>query len=40
MFDGKYDVMYLVEAMDRKGNGRMVPDLEAEAPYVMVKLER
>ena len=40
MFDGTYDVMYFVEAMDRVGNGRMFPDLEVETPYVIVKLKR
>ncbi len=36
----KWDVMYFVEAMDKKGNGRMYPDLEKDAPYVIVTLER
>ncbi len=36
----EWDVMYFVEAMDKKGNGRMYPDLEKEAPYVIVPLER
>lgn len=40
MFDGKYDVMYFVEAMDAVGNGRMYPDMEVETPYVTVKLLR
>lgn len=40
-FDGKYDVMYFIEAMDTKGNGRMYPDLAEETPpYVMVHLNR
>ncbi|MDW5289699.1 hypothetical protein R6X41_12815 [Formosa sp. PL04] len=39
-FDGKYDVMYFVEVMDTKGNGKIYPDLEKEAPYVIVKLDR
>ncbi|MFC1763734.1 hypothetical protein ACFL6U_16875 [Planctomycetota bacterium] len=39
-FDGKYDVMYFVEAMDTKGNGCMVPDMENETPYVVVRLDR
>ena len=36
----EWDLMYLVEAVDRKGNGRMYPDLEKEMPYVVVELER
>ncbi len=39
-FEGKYDVMYFVEAMDTVGNGRMYPDMEVETPYVIVHLER
>lgn len=38
--DGKYDVMYFVEVMDKQGNGRMVPDMEEETPYVIVRLDR
>ena len=38
--DGKYDVMYFVEVMDKQGNGRMVPDMEKETPYVIVRLDR
>ena len=30
-FDGKYDVMYFIEALDTKGNGMIFPDLEVEA---------
>lgn len=37
---GQHDVMYFIEVMDTKGNGRMVPDLEVETPYVIVKLNR
>ncbi|MCP5110289.1 MAG: hypothetical protein GY953_05595, partial [bacterium] len=36
----KWDLMYFLEAMDGKGNGRMYPDLETDTPYVIVKLER
>jgi hypothetical protein len=36
----KYDFMYLIEVMDNKGNGKIYPDLEKEAPYVVVKLRR
>ncbi|WP_055392219.1 hypothetical protein [Flagellimonas eckloniae] len=39
-FDGIYDVMYFVEVMDTKGNGKIYPDLEVEIPYVVVQLER
>ncbi|WP_299668707.1 hypothetical protein [uncultured Polaribacter sp.] len=39
-FDGKYDVMYFVEVIDTKGNGKIYPDLEKEAPYVIVHLNR
>jgi len=39
-FEGQYDVMYFVEAMDTVGNGRMVPDMEAETPYVIVHVQR
>lgn len=39
-FDGKYDVMYFIEVTDTKGNGRIFPDMEKEAPYVIVHLER
>ncbi len=39
-FDGKYDVMYFIEAMDTKGNGSMYPDMEKETPYVIVQLNR
>ena len=36
----KYDFMYLIEVMDNKGNGKIYPDLEKEAPYVIVELQR
>ncbi len=36
----KWDFMYLFEVMDKKGNGKIYPDLEQEAPYVVVKLRR
>jgi hypothetical protein len=36
----KWDLMYFVEAVDRKGNGRNYPDLEIEAPYVIVPVAR
>ncbi|MBW8039992.1 MAG: hypothetical protein FVQ85_08345 [Planctomycetes bacterium] len=36
----KWDFMYLFEVMDEKGNGKIYPDLETEAPYIVVKLQR
>jgi hypothetical protein len=38
--DPQWDLMYLIEAMDTCGNGARFPDLEVEAPYVVVRLER
>jgi hypothetical protein len=36
----KQDVMYFVETIDKAGNGRNYPDLEIEAPYVIVPVDR
>jgi len=36
----RWDLMYFVEALDNKGNGRRYPDLETESPYVVVPLSR
>jgi hypothetical protein len=36
--DGRWDFMYYIEAFDKVGNGRIYPDLELEAPYVIVDL--
>jgi dienelactone hydrolase len=36
----KWDLMYFIEAIDGRGNGKIYPDLEKEAPYVIVKLQR
>ena len=36
----KWDFMYFLEVMDARGNGRIYPDLEREAPYIVVKLQR
>ena len=36
----EWDLMYFVEAIDQKGNGRMYPDMETEMPYVILELER
>ena len=35
-----WDLMYFIEAMDGKGNGRIYPDLNQQTPYVVVKLRR
>ncbi len=36
----KWDLMYFVEAVDTKGNGRMYPDLEEEMPYIFAEMNR
>jgi hypothetical protein len=36
----EWDLMYFIECMDAHGNGCMYPDLENEAPYIIVGLER
>jgi hypothetical protein len=36
----RWDFMYLIEVMDNKGNGKIYPDLEKQAPYIVVKLQR
>jgi len=36
----EWDFMYLIEVMDRAGNGAIHPDLERQTPYVVVKLNR
>ncbi|MCL5271387.1 MAG: hypothetical protein M1457_12740 [bacterium] len=38
--DPQWDFMYYIEAMDSRGNGRIHPDFEREAPYVVVRLKR
>ena len=38
--DPKWDLMYFVEVMDARGQGRMYPDLEKETPYVVVRVQR
>jgi hypothetical protein len=38
--EAKWDFMYLFEVMDNKGNGKIYPDLEKQAPYIVVKLQR
>jgi hypothetical protein len=36
----KWDLMFFVEALDVHGNGRNYPDLETDAPYVVVGVKR
>jgi hypothetical protein len=38
--DPKWGLMYFIEVMDRKGAGRMFPDLEVETPYVVIEGQR
>ncbi len=38
--ESTWDLMYLIEAMDKKGNGGIHPDLNKETPYIVVKLQR
>ena len=35
-----WDLMYFIEVVDRKGAGRMFPDLETETPYVVIEGRR
>ncbi len=36
----EWDVMYFVEAVDRRGRGRKAPDLEEQMPYLIVPVKR
>jgi len=36
----RWDFMYLIEVMDRGGNGAIWPDLNKRTPYVVVRLKR
>src|ERR1019366_3342014 len=36
----QWDLMYFIEVVDRKGAGRMFPDLEVETPYVVIEGQR
>lgn len=36
----KWDVMYLIEVIDKNGNGQIYPDFNKETPYRIVKLIR
>ncbi len=38
--DPHWDLMYFVEAVDKRGAGRMSPDLEVETPYVVIAVSR
>jgi hypothetical protein len=38
--DPQWDLMYLIEIVDRQGNGRIYPDLEVETPYIVVGVKR
>ncbi len=35
-----WDFMYLIEVMDNQGHGRIYPNLNAETPYIVVRLVR
>ena len=35
-----WDLMYLIEVMDKPGNGAIFPDLNRETPYIVVRLTR
>jgi hypothetical protein len=36
----RFDFMYLLEVVDKAGNGRIHPDLSREQPYVVMRLDR
>ncbi len=36
----RWDFMYLIEVMDRAGNGAIWPDLNDRTPYIVVRLKR
>lgn len=38
--DPGWDFMYFIEVMDKAGNGKIYPDLDKEAPYIIVRLQR
>jgi hypothetical protein len=35
-----WDLMYLIEVMDHRGNGRIYPDLNNETSYLVVRIAR
>ncbi len=39
-FNSKWDVMYLIEVIDKNGKGKIYPDFNKETPYRIVKLNR
>jgi hypothetical protein len=38
--DPQWNFMYLIEAVDRSGNGCIYPDLDYDSPYIVIRLER
>jgi hypothetical protein len=36
----QWDVMYYIEVVDKRGNGRIYPDLERKTPYVTLDVKR
>jgi hypothetical protein len=36
----KWDLMYFIEVIDGRGNGKIYPDLERVSPYIVVRLRR
>jgi hypothetical protein len=36
----QWDVMYYIEIVDKRSNGRIYPDLERETPYVVLNVKR
>jgi len=38
--DSQWDMVYLIEIVDRLGHGRMYPDLEVETPYIVIGVKR
>ena len=38
--DPRWDLMYFIEIVDRRGNGRIYPDLEVETPYLVTGVQR
>ena len=38
--DPHWDLMYFVEIVDGRGNGRIYPDLEVETPYIITPVKR
>ncbi len=36
----RWDLMYFVEIVDGRGNGRIYPDLDVETPYIIISVKR